>query len=315
MRFQLSPAALLRAVALLKLGADGSEPDDDHFPWSCRFIAVSDLHVLTPAFQAEPFLRFLKSIYSDTICIDGDFVDFMMAFYHRYFPQSHMDVFFKLMRKARKGVDVVIIPGNHDWRLRKTAKEALEDGEIFRLGDNIVLVPQHLHTTKLGEQVLLLHGDEFEGKLSWFKDKVGNHGHDVITWLDRNVNRVTKVLGLGEWSIAEWFKHFFDRPIRRYSSEYITPEVATATSRDYEAGVIAFGHIHFPMDLMIAGVRVINLGSWVDRSQCTALIEDMDGVLGLVRWHDDKLFNFATGEEIPHGPIRFTAATTSEASV
>ena len=51
----------------------------------------------------------------------GDIVDGWRLKRWWYWPQAHNDVVQKIMRKARKGTNVIYIPGNHDEAARHTA--------------------------------------------------------------------------------------------------------------------------------------------------------------------------------------------------
>jgi hypothetical protein len=46
-------------------------------------------------------------------------------------------------------------------------------------------------------------------------------------------------------------------------------------------GVIC-GHIHWPSDRVVDGVRYLNCGDWVD--SCCGIVEHLDGHLEIVRW-------------------------------
>ena len=61
---------------------------------------------------------FLRSHDADTIYLVGDIVDGWALKSSWYWPQSHNDLVQKVLRKARKGVKVVYVPGNHDDFLR-----------------------------------------------------------------------------------------------------------------------------------------------------------------------------------------------------
>ena len=80
-----------------------------------RTIWISDIHLGTPGCQAYYLLDFLRthrvptrSTWSATSSTAGSCRSGW------YWPQAHNDVVQKLLRKARKGTQVVYIPGNHD---------------------------------------------------------------------------------------------------------------------------------------------------------------------------------------------------------
>ena len=59
-------------------------------------------------------LDFLKYNEADTVYLVGDIIDGWRLKSGWYWPQSHNDVVQKLLRRVRKGVQMVYVPGNHD---------------------------------------------------------------------------------------------------------------------------------------------------------------------------------------------------------
>src|SRR5262247_2086024 len=79
-----------------------------------RALFISDVHLGTRTAQADQLLLFLKQFDADTIYLVGDIIDFWKVRRGPHWPQAHSDVLQKLLRKARKGARVILIPGNHD---------------------------------------------------------------------------------------------------------------------------------------------------------------------------------------------------------
>ena len=75
-----------------------------------RALFISDIHLGTKACQAHAFLDFLRCHDANRIFLIGDIVDFWRIRRGVYWPQAHNDVLQKLLRKARKGTDLVFIP-------------------------------------------------------------------------------------------------------------------------------------------------------------------------------------------------------------
>ncbi|MEN9821118.1 MAG: hypothetical protein RL176_1021, partial [Pseudomonadota bacterium] len=98
-----------------------------------RAIWISDVHLGTPGCQAKYLLDFLKLV--------GDIIDGWRLKKSIYWPQSHNDVVQKILRKARKGTEVVYVPGNHDESIRQFL--GLSFGDIR-------VVPEAIHTTADG---------------------------------------------------------------------------------------------------------------------------------------------------------------------
>jgi UDP-2,3-diacylglucosamine pyrophosphatase LpxH len=86
-----------------------------------RTIWISDVHLGTSGCQAHYLLHFLKHNEADTLYLVGDIIDGWRLKKSFYWPQAHNDVVQKLLRKARKGTEIIYIPGNHNESTR-TAK-------------------------------------------------------------------------------------------------------------------------------------------------------------------------------------------------
>src|SRR5260221_772282 len=83
-----------------------------------RTIWISDTHLATRGCQAEALLDFLKFTESDKLYLVGDIIDGWRLKKSWYWAQSHNDVIQKVLRKSRKGTEVIYVPGNHDEALR-----------------------------------------------------------------------------------------------------------------------------------------------------------------------------------------------------
>ena len=127
-----------------------------------RALFVSDLHLGTKACQAEAFLDFLRVCEASRIYLVGDIFDFWRIKRGVYWPQSHNDVLQKLLRKVRKGTDVVFIPGNHDEAMRDycgmrfggvAQRHLAIDAQLQCAGCNPVA-----HIARTSEQLLARHG-------------------------------------------------------------------------------------------------------------------------------------------------------------
>ena len=97
---------------------------DDGEGWSpatrlrFRAIFISDCHLGTPGCQAGALLEFLRCTESDYLYLVGDIIDGWQLRRRWYWHQLHNDVIQKVLRKVRKGTQVVYVPGNHDEAAR-----------------------------------------------------------------------------------------------------------------------------------------------------------------------------------------------------
>jgi predicted phosphodiesterase len=128
-----------------------SEPAAKHY----RTVFISDVHLGTRGCQAELLLDFIRHMECETLYLVGDIVDGWKMKGGVYWPQAHNDVVQKILRLARKGVQVIYIPGNHD--------EFARDYCGVHLG-GVVVARDAVHEMADGRRFLVLHGDEFDGR-------------------------------------------------------------------------------------------------------------------------------------------------------
>ena len=100
--------------------ANDDETDGPFGPEPLRYraIFISDCHLGTPGCQAGALLQFLRATESDYLYLVGDIIDGWQLKRRWYWHQLHNDVVQKVLRKARKGTQVVYVPGNHDEAAR-----------------------------------------------------------------------------------------------------------------------------------------------------------------------------------------------------
>jgi UDP-2,3-diacylglucosamine pyrophosphatase LpxH len=217
-------------------------------------------------------LEFLKVCEADTIYLVGDIVDFWKVRRGPHWPQPHNDVVQKLLRKARKGSRIVLVPGNHD--------EGLRDFVGWSFG-GIAIEQTAIHVTASGKRYLIMHGDEFDvvvRNARWLA-LLGDVGYQTALWLNNPLNWARRTLGLGYWSLSAYLKLQVKRAVA-FIGAY-EEAVAQEAERQGVDGVIT-GHIHHAADRRIGAVHYLNCGDWVE--SCTAVVETWSGELRLIRW-------------------------------
>lgn len=246
-------------------------------PLRYRAIWLSDLHLGSKTSKSEFLLDFLKTVDSEYLYLVGDIIDLWSIRRNGlYWPQSHNDVVRTLLDKARRGVKLIYVPGNHD--------DPLRDYHNATFG-NVKVVRRHIHTTASGKRLLVLHGDEFDAVIqcSRLAKRCGSVGYDFLLWTNRWVNHLRRLLGFPYWSLATYLKTRVSkaaRHIRHYE------QAARKEARRQGADGIVCGHIHHPEMSLRDGVLYCNDGDWVEN--CTALVEDHRGVLHLLHWADER---------------------------
>jgi UDP-2,3-diacylglucosamine pyrophosphatase LpxH len=238
-----------------------------------RAIFISDTHLGTPGCQARALLDFLKRTESDYLYLVGDIVDGWQLKRRWYWHQSHNDVVQKVLRKARKGTEVIYIPGNHDEGARHYLDLAFGGVSIRR---------EAVHTTATGKRLLVTHGDLFDAVVQcarWLA-LVGDVLYTFILRLNRHFNGLRARLGLPYWSLSQFLKHRVKNAVN-YIGAFEQALAREARQRGLD-GVVC-GHIHKAEIRDIDGILYCNDGDWVE--SLTALVEDATGELRIVHWH------------------------------
>jgi UDP-2,3-diacylglucosamine pyrophosphatase LpxH len=243
-------------------------------PIKFRAIWISDVHLGTTGCQAQRLLEFLRKTESETLYLVGDIIDGWQLKRRWYWEQAHNDVVQTVLKKAKKGTEVIFVPGNHDEAIRQFID--MDFGGI-RVRDELV------HTTAQGKRMLVLHGDRFDGVISCAKwlAYVGDNMYTMILKWNQWLNSWRARVGLPYWSLSQYLKLKVKNAVS-YITSFENALAAEAKRRGLD-GVIC-GHIHKPEIRDIDGIMYCNDGDWVE--SLSALVEDMSGELRLVTWQE-----------------------------
>jgi UDP-2,3-diacylglucosamine pyrophosphatase LpxH len=252
-----------------------SSDDDGEGKIRYRAVFISDLHLGTPGCQAEEVLSFLKEFPSDKLYLVGDIIDGWQLKRGWFWPQSHNDVVQKLLRRARKGCQVIYVPGNHDEFARDFFNHSFGGVEVHE---------EAVHTTVDGRRLWVIHGDHFDGVIQYAKwlAYLGDNAYTLVLKLNRHLNHWRAKLGLPYWSLSQYLKHRVKTALN-YVTDFEVAVSHEAAKRGYN-GVVC-GHIHRAQMREIDGILYCNDGDWVESR--SALVEHMDGHLEIINWHPD----------------------------
>ena len=254
-----------------------------------RTIWISDVHLGTRGCNAALLIDFLDSTDSQTMYLVGDIIDGWRMKRKFYWPATHNDIVWRIMKRARRGTRVIYIPGNHDEMFRQFTGMNFGGVEIRR---------KVIHETADGRKLLVLHGDEFDAVMlahRWLAF-VGDAAYGALMRCNHVVNRVRGWLDMPYWSLSKHAKHKVKNAV-----EFIGrfEEVVA-----HEAGVrgvdgVVCGHIHTAEIREFGGVTYYNDGDWVEG--CTALVEHFDGRMEILHWTDE------IAARDPRQPLRLAA--------
>jgi UDP-2,3-diacylglucosamine pyrophosphatase LpxH len=221
-----------------------------HQPLRYRTIWLSDVHLGSSGCQAEYLLDFLRVHESETLYLVGDILDGWQLKRGWYWPQAHNDVVQKVLRKARKGTQVIYIPGNHDSMARQFI--GLSFGDIRVMEDAV-------HVMVDGRRLWVTHGDLFDGVMlhaRWLA-YLGDRLYTMILVLNRWFNSGRKRLGLPYWSLSQYLKHQVKNAVS-FISAFERAMAEEARERGCQ-GVVC-GHIHKPEVRDVHGIMYCNDG-------------------------------------------------------
>jgi UDP-2,3-diacylglucosamine pyrophosphatase LpxH len=239
-----------------------------------RTIFISDVHLGFRGCRAEELAAFLKRVKCERVFLIGDIVDMWMLRQRWSWPSTHNQVIRRLLKLARHGTSIIYVPGNHDDALRSYSGLDLGGIRIAR---------QAIHTLADGKRVLVTHGDEYDLVIqnSRLLALFGAWAYDHLVALNRFVNNVRSLFGLGRWSFSRIIKKRV-KSACTFVSRFEEALTAQAHRRGLD-GVVC-GHIHEPRidEQVIDGVAVLyaNCGDWIERA--SALVEHHDGRLEII---------------------------------
>jgi UDP-2,3-diacylglucosamine pyrophosphatase LpxH len=234
-----------------------------------RTVWLSDVHLGTRGANASALLHFLRANEFETLYIVGDLIDIWSLRRGIFWPQEHNDVIQKILRKARKGTQVIYIPGNHDEFLAR------------HLGAyGAITVQKHaVHLTADGRRIFVLHGHELDTvvqNMKWLA-LVGDIGYQLLLGLNPIVNAFRRMFGFGYWSLSKAVKRRVKDAVS-FIGAYEEGIVRYA-ERFHVQGVLC-GHIHTPAIRQTGAVTYYNCGDWVEN--CSVMIEQVDGRMELL---------------------------------
>jgi UDP-2,3-diacylglucosamine pyrophosphatase LpxH len=230
---------------------------------------ISDVHLGTRGSRARDLLQFLKENEFETLYLVGDLVDVWALKRGIFWPQEHNDVIQKILRKARKGTEVIYITGNHDEFL----------SGFHGLYGRISLQENAVHLSAKGRRILVIHGHELDTvvqNLGWLAH-VGDVGYNLLLRCNGLVNGARRLLGLRPWSLSAYVKAEVKNLVS-FISKF--EEAVVRYAKEFDVDAVLCGHIHTPAVREIQGITYYNTGDWVE--SCTAIVEHYDGTLELL---------------------------------
>jgi UDP-2,3-diacylglucosamine pyrophosphatase LpxH len=242
---------------------------------SYRTIWISDVHLGTRGCNDRMLIDFLDHVDSEYLYLVGDIIDGWRMKKRFYWPERHNAIVRRVMKRAKRGTQVIYIPGNHDEMFRQFA------GMNF---GGVEIRSRATHTTADGRKLLVVHGDEFDAVVlahRWLAF-LGDWAYRTLMQLNVFVNVVRRTMGLEYWSLSKHAKHKVKGAVSVISR---FEEAVAHEAKSVGADGVVCGHIHTAEIRDFDGTIYYNDGDWVEG--CNALVEHMDGTMELLHWPDE----------------------------
>ncbi|MEM9500318.1 MAG: UDP-2,3-diacylglucosamine diphosphatase [Pseudomonadota bacterium] len=244
-----------------------------------RTIWISDVHLGTKGCNADLLIDFLDRTDSETMYLVGDIIDGWRLKKKFYWPASHNDIVWRIMKRAKRGTRIVYIPGNHDEMFRQFTGLNFGGVEIRRAA---------FHDTFDGRRLMVLHGDEFDAVMishRWLAF-VGDWAYHAVMKLNYGVNAMRKAMGMPYWSLSKAAKHKVKNAVE-FISRY--EEIVARAAGERGVDGVVCGHIHTAefrnFDYNGRNIEYWNDGDWVEG--CNALVEHEDGRMEILNWPEE----------------------------
>jgi len=246
-----------------------------------RSIFISDVHLGCRHSKADLLLSFLKQYSCDYLYLVGDIIDGWKLHRGFFWNDAYTLVIRRILGMVKHGTIVRYVAGNHDEFLRTY----MEDLQAALTG-HIEVGDEFIHRTAEGRRLLVVHGDKFDGvslTMPWLA-ALGDRAYSFLLFANTLGNWGRRQLGLKYKSYSLLMKQNVKRAVN-YVSNF--EDLMAIHTRKRACEGIVCGHIHTPTIRRLNGLDYYNCGDWVE--SCTALIEQEDGQIELVRYADVTL--------------------------
>lgn len=254
---------------------DKPEPRSFQPKMKLRTVWVSDIHLGTAGCQADLLCDFLHSIECETLYLVGDIVDGWRLRKGWYWPDQHNEVIRRVLKMAHRGTRVIYIPGNHDEMFRDYAGLSFGGVEVQL---------EAIHTTADGRNLLVTHGDAFDGIVLYARwlAFLGDQAYTLLLRANIILNAIRRRLNMPYWSLSSYLKMRVKNAVQ-FIGKYEEVVAREAAQRGVE-GVVC-GHIHSAEIREFGSITYYNDGDWVE--SCTALTEAKDGTMSIINWAEN----------------------------
>ncbi|KFN43536.1 UDP-2,3-diacylglucosamine diphosphatase [Arenimonas oryziterrae] len=236
-----------------------------------RAVFISDVHLGSRHCHAEELATFLGALNCRRLYLVGDIVDLWWLSQRRaVWGAAQHRVVEALHGLAKRGTELIYVPGNHDRPIRRFCGLMLPRMSVRR---------RVIHTLFDGRRLLVTHGDDYDAQTQFggFQEAFGDWLYYVILHSNRLTNALRRRLGLRYWSLADFLKRQ-SAAAERYIERFVRAGLDDVRRRGLDG--IVCGHIHRADLRTVDGLIYANDGDWVE--SLSAVAEDAEGNLCLL---------------------------------
>jgi len=237
-----------------------------------RAVFISDVHLGSKHCHAEELADFLGGLTCRRLYLVGDIVDLWWFSQRRVvWGPAQNRVVEALHDLARRGTEMIYVPGNHDRPIRRFCGLILPKMSVRR---------RVIHTLADGRRLLVTHGDDYDAVTHYgsLQERFGDWLYYIILNGNKQVNATRRKLGLRYWSLADFLKRQ-STVAEQFIERFVRAGLADARRRGLDG--IVCGHIHRADLRELDGLIYANDGDWVEN--LSAIAEDAEGNLRLLQ--------------------------------
>ena len=206
---------------------------------------LSDVHLGIKGSNADGVVDILKQFNPKYLFLVGDIIDGWMLKRKFRWSQSHTNVIRKILSYSKNGTKIIYIPGNHD--------------EFMRNYIGLTFGSVEIHNEYIWKDTLITHGDLYDGvvQLKWL-GILGSIGYDIAISIDRFLKK---------WGVKRSLSKYLKLKVKeamKFITQYEMELVRQA--KNNKCSNVVSGHIHYPEDKMIDGIRYLNCGDWIENN-------------------------------------------------
>lgn len=171
-----------------------------------RALFLSDLHLGSRHCHAAEIAAFIGRQRCQTLYLVGDIIDlWWMSQRRAVWDAAHQQVIAALHAQARRGTEIIYVPGNHDRAIRRFCGLVMPAMQVRR---------RSVHTLLDGRRLLVTHGDDYDAQTHFggLQERFGDWLYYRILTGNQLTNRLRRRLGMRYWSLAEFSSAAAVRP-------------------------------------------------------------------------------------------------------